>query len=210
MDYQPFYTLLNQLKEEKKKFDSKTLKRLKYDELNLAAMGNAGECRCSIDEVIQEKSKRRTKYVASKFLNRDVLEDLGMLDDILADRIKISNTPTWDSLSVVAKLWFKLSCLEMHTDYPGPRIEEVILLFQECLKQEKPPMPWQIAKNFQTEFQSIYLRLNKLPDEVIRDCCTQCANVLYGFITGDEIEICDAMSLKDYSCSSGCFFPIGV
>lgn len=210
MDYIPFYTLLEQLKRDQKKFDSKSLKKLKYTELNLAAMGNAGVCRCTIEEMVQEKMRRRAKYATTKFLDRETLKDLGMLDDVLADRIKLSNIPTWDRLSIVAKLWFKLSCLEMHTDYPGPRLEEVILLFQECLKQDNPPLPFQIAKNFQTEFQSIYLRMNKLPDEVIRDCCTQCANVLYGFITGDEIEICDTMSLKDYSCSGGCFYPIGV
>ena len=165
---------------------------------------------CSIEEVVEEKMRRRVKYVSSKCLNRKTLNDIGMLDDVLADRIKISDIPTYGSLSILGKLWFKLSCLEMHTDHPSIRIEEVISLFQECLKEEQPQVPFQLAKNFQTEFQSIYLRLNKLPEEVIRDCCTQCANVIYGFITGDEIEICDSMSLKDYSCSGGCFFPIGV
>jgi len=209
MNYSPFYSLLRQLKEGDKKFDSKQLKKLEYGDLDLAAMGNAGSCRCPVEMVIEEKRKRRVKYVSSKSLNRELLNELGMLDDVLADRIKLSEFPTWDSLSIVAKLWFKLSCLEMHTDYPGPRIEEVIFLFQECLKEVHPPLPFQIAKNFQTEFQSIYLRLGKLPDEVIRDCCTQCANVIYGFIDGDELEICDNMALKDYSCSGGCFFPIG-
>ena len=210
MLYTPFYLLLEQLKKEDKRIEAKHLKKLKYTELDLAAMGNAGKCRCSMDEVIQEKTKRRAKYQTVKMLNREALNELGMLDDVLLDRIKVSDIPTWDSLSIISKLWFKLSCLEMHTDHPGPRIEEVILLFQECLKQEHPQLPFLIAKNFQTEFQSIYLRLSRLPDEVLRDCCTQCANVIYGFITGDEIEICDNMALKDYSCSSGCFYPIGV
>ena len=210
MDYTPFYTLLRQLKLEQKTFEEKSLKKLKYSDLNLAAIGNAGPARCSIEEVSQEKSRRRLRYVTAKTIQRGILNESGMLDDVLADRIKVSEIPTWDSLSTLAKLWFKLSCLEMHTDHPSTRIKDILLLFQECLKQEQPQLPFQTAKNFQTEFQSIQLRLATLPDVVIRDCCTQCSNVIYGFITGDEIEICDNMALKDYSCSGGCFYPIGV
>jgi len=208
--YTDFYTVLAELKSKEAKFDSKTLKKLSYYQLNLASIGNAGPCRCSPSLVIKEKANRRKPYsVAEVELEeneKEYLERTGMLGDVLEDRAKSLNLLKWDDLTILGKLWFKLCCLNIHLDSPTQRLTEVIEFLKICA--EGNLLPTQVALSLKTEFQSILLRQSKLSDDVIRNSCEQCANVIYGFLPAEEAMICDNKLLYDYSCSSYCFRPI--
>ena len=198
-----FYKLLAELKSSGQKFSPKTLKLLSYDQLILAAMGNAGSCRCSIDDVTNEKQERRAHLVP---LSEEELQEMGLglhlLADVLEDKQSINHkAPAWSELSTTSKLYFKLTCLETHPYDAVQRTSEVISLFKDA----GSALPQQLAFSLRMEFQSSIL--SKPSDEWIRDTSTKACNILYGFIPGPEIEIVDKLELRDYSCTAGCFYP---
>ena len=208
--YVDFYTILAELKDKDAKFDGKTLKKLPYSQLDLAAIGNAGQCRCSPSLVIKEKAARRKPYAVVEIeleeQEREYLERTGMLSDVMDDRVMALPHLKWEELSYLAKLWFKLNCLNIHLDAPTQRLTEVVDLLTECRRADI--LPSQIVTSLRTEFNSVILRQGKLSDEVIRSICEQCANVVYGFLEAEEAMICDQKLLADYSCSCYCFRAI--
>lgn len=203
--YTDFYKLLDILKERGNKFDTKTLKLLPYAQLDLAAIGNAGVCRCSPNLVIKEKNNRRKPYSLLKEEDRAYLLKAGMLNDMLEEQAA-TGLPSWGSLGAVAQLWFKLDCLHTHLDSPEYRLTEVIALLQRSISSEL--LPSQVALSLKSEFQSLLLRKTKVPDALLRTSCEQCSNVVYGFIPPNEVIICDQGLLADYSCTASCFRAI--
>lgn len=201
-----FYDLLAELKAKGQKFDAATLAQLPYDQLILAASGNAGVCRCQVEDVIHEKQTRRALLLA---LPKSKLETI-KLDDLLAgdlreDRIMLERTvPGWDDLSVVARLYFKLSCLENHPHDAFARLSDVV----ELLRDADGALPQQMAFSLRLEFQSLLLSKRIPGDDLIRDVCTKTSNMLYSFVTGPEIGIVDKLELRDYICTAGCFYPL--
>lgn len=201
-----FYDVLAELKAKGERFGPATLRDLPYDQLVLAATGNAGVCRCSLADVINEKQERRALLLAMPKRKFDTVK----LDDLLAadlqeDLIMINRTaPSWSDLSVVAKLFFKLCCIENHPHDSFSRLTEVVNLLREA----DGALPQQMAFGLRLEFQSVLLSKRIPGDELVRDTCTKASNMLYGFVTGPEIEIIDKLELRDYVCSAGCFYPI--
>lgn len=208
--YVDFYTILAELKSKDAKFDGKALKKLSYSQLDLAAIGNAGPCRCSPSLVIKEKATRRKPYSVVEIEltedEREYLEQTGMFGDVMDDRVHALPHLKWEELSTLGKLWFKLNCLTIHLDAPTQRLTEVIELLKDCGQENI--LPEQIILSLRTEFHSVLLRQGKLTDDVIRSICEQCANVVYGFLEPEEAMICDQKLLADYSCSCYCFRAI--
>ena len=180
---------------------------LPYDQLILAASGNAGSCRCSVEDVVNEKQERRALLLAMPRAEFETVK----LDDMLAsdlqeDRVMLDRTsPAWSGLSVVAKLYFKLACVENHPHNAFSRLSEVVGLLREA----EGAIPQQLAFSLRLEFQSLLLSKRIPNDDLIRDTCTKASNMLYGFVTGPEIEIIDRLELRDYVCTAGCFYPLG-
>lgn len=198
-----FYELLAELKTKGERFSSKTLQELPYDQLILAAMGNAGSCRCSIQDVTQEKQERRALFLG---MPQDKFEQMKLEDQLVSDlqddRIIYSHSvPSWKNLSVVAKLYFKLTCLETHPHDAFLRMSEVVVLCRDA----SATLPQQLAFSLKLEFQSAIL--SKPSTEWVKDAATKATNLLYGFITGPEMDIVDRLELRDYVCTAGCFYP---
>lgn len=198
-----FYELLAELKVKGEPFSAQTLRELPYDQLILAAMGNAGVCRCSVEDVIQEKQERRVPFLG---MTQEKLEQLKLNDqlisDIQDDQILCSRViPSWRDLSVVGKLYFKLTCLESHPYDAFLRMSEVVALCQET----STTLPQQLASSLKLEFQSAIL--SKPSAEWVKNASSKASNLLYGFITGPEIEIANRLELRDYVCTAGCFYP---
>lgn len=199
-----FYELLDELKSKGSKFSPSTLRLLSYDQLVLAAMGNAGPARCSVEDVVNEKQERRTVLLGmpKKKLERLKLDDQ-MAGDLQDDLVMIERSvPSWKNLSVVAKLYFKLTCLENHPHDAFFRLSEVVNLCKEAHEV----LPQQLAFSLKIEFQSAVL--SKPSDEWIRDASTKASNILYGFVNGSEVDIVDKLELRDYVCTAGCFYPL--
>ena len=199
-----FYDALVELKARGEQFGPETLKEIPYDQLILAASGNAGVCRCPLGDVINEKQERRALLLAlpKKKLEHLKLDDL-MAADVQEDLIMINRTtPSWVDLSVVAKLYFKLSCLENHSHDAFSRLSEVVNLFREA----EGALPHQMAFSLRLEFQSALL--SKPSDDWVRDACTKASNMLYSFIPGPEVDLIDKLELRDYVCTAGCFYPL--
>jgi hypothetical protein len=204
--YRDFYDVLTDLKAKGRPFDPASLRLLAYDQLILAAMGNAGACRCPIEDVINEKQERRALLLG---LPQDKLETMKLEDqlygDLLEDRIQITRSvPAWGDLSAVSRLYFKLTCLELHPHDAFRRINEAINLFKEA---GESGIPSQLAFSLRLEFQSALL--SKPSDDWVRDAATKASNLLYGFVTGPEVDIVDKLELRDYICTAGCFYPFG-
>ena len=206
--YEDFYSILVKLKEKGQKFDGKSLKRLAYHQLDLAAIGNAGACRCSTGLVNKEKAIRRQSFVTKPIIDDDIdyLEKTEMLDGVLNDRNTLVGFPKWESLSTPLKLWFKISCLETHLDSPNVRLNEAITLFKKCASEGS--IPHQLVFMCVPEFQSILLMSRKLNDEMIRNVCNQSAYSVREFLSPEDMEVADFKTLDNYSCSSYCFRPI--
>ena len=197
-----FYELLAELKTKGEHFSPVSLRELPYDQLALASMGNAGNCRCSVEDVINEKQERRAVLLG---LPKSKLESIKLDDQIASDlqddRITLNRKiPSWRDLSRVAKLYFKLTCLETHPHDPFLRLSEVVNLCREASE-----LPQQLAFSLKIEFQSAVL--SKPSPDWVRDTATKATNILYGFITGPEIETVDKLELRDYVCTAGCFYP---
>jgi hypothetical protein len=199
-----FYDVLAELKRKGEEFTPLTLQELQYDQLILAASGNAGACRCSLSEVINEKRERRALLLA---LPKEKFETF-KLDDVLAgdlqeDRLVIDNKlPSWNDLSPIGKLYFKLACLENHPHDAMSRLTEVVGLLHEV----EGSIPQQIAFSLRLEFQSALL--SKPSEDWVGDACTKASNMLYGYVTGPEVDIIDRLELLDYVCTAGCFYPL--
>lgn len=199
-----FYELLAELKAKGTRFTPKHLKLLPYEQLLFPATGVAGVCRCSIEDVVNEKQERRALLIDLPQEQIDRM-DLPILlqEDLSNDKIKLSRTiPSWSDLSVISKLYFKLTCLETHPNDPTQRISEIVAL---C-KESESHLPQQLAFSLKLEFQSSLL--SKPSYDWIRDTSTKVSNILYGFIPGNEIEIVDKLELRDYVCTAGCFYPL--
>ena len=198
-----FYELLAELKSKGARFSAKTLRELPYDQLLLAAMGNAGVCRCSVEDVTQEKQERRALFLGmpqEKFAQMKLEDQLA--SDIQDDRIACTRAiPSWRDLSVAAKLYFKLTCLEAHPHDAFLRMSEVVALCREA----SPSLPQQLAFSLKLEFQSAVL--SKPSTEWVKEASTKASNLLHGFITGPEIDTVDRLELRDYVCTAGCFYP---
>ena len=201
---QDFYDVLADLKQKGEKFTAETLREIQYDQLILAASGNAGVCRCALSDVVNEKRERRAVLLGMPKAEFEKLK----LDDLIAgdiqeDQILIDQpVPAWEDLSPLAKLYFKLACLENHPHDAAPRLAEVVTL----LKEIEGSVPQQIAFNLRIEFQSALL--SKPSEDWVRDACTKASNILYGYIFGPEVEIVDRLELLDYVCTAGCFYPL--
>ena len=204
--YEDFYSLLAKLKEKNQKFDSRTLKKLTYNQLDLAAIGNAGTSKCSPTLVSKEKSLRRQEYLLKDSIDsdRDYLESIGMLEEVMEERNKIG--PMWEDLSTILKLWFKLNCLETHLDSPNIRITEVLKLLKEC--ESEGSLPHQLVATYVTEFQSILLLSHKLNEDTIRNVCNQCSYAIKEFLNLEDSNISNNKIISNYSCSSYCFRSI--
>lgn len=201
--YVDFYELLEKLKVAGRKFDTKALKQLAYTQLDLAAIGNAGCCKCSPSLVTKEKALRRKAYAVQDENGRAFLERAGMLADALQDASNAKGHPTIRTLGVLEHLWYKLTCLATHSDAPSTRLVEVVNLLQLAIDREL--LPNQVALSLKAEFQSIILRQSKISDELIRGSCDQCAGVVRSFLTPSGVAVCEGRVLADYSCSSFCF-----
>lgn len=202
--YEDFYDVLAELKKTQSIFKPANLQRLPYDQLILAAMGNAGSCRCSVEDVIAEKQERRAIVLSHP--NRDTFKlDDNLMSNLQNDLLQINTKiASWKNLSIPSKIYFKLICLENHSHDAFKRLSEVVELFKEA--EETCALPQQIASSLRLEFQSALL--SKSSEIWVRDAATKVSNILYGFITNPEIETIDSLELKDYQCSAGCFYPL--
>ena len=200
-----FYRILADLKRTDKTFGPESLKVLSYDQLILASSGNAGVCRCPLEDVVHEKHSRRAPYLGLTATALNELDlDVQMHSDILDARMAVTRSvPAWSDLSDVAKLYFKLVCLEAHPSDPLKRVNEVVNLFREV--GEASLVPSQLAFSLRLEFQSALL--SKPSDDWLRDTALKASNLFYGFVTGPEIDLVDRLELRDYVCTAGCFYP---
>lgn len=202
-----FYDALADLKTKGERFGPESLKSIPYDQLILAATGNAGVCRCSLADVVNEKQERRALILGlpKKKYEQMKLDDL-LASDLQEDLITINRTaPSWSELSVVAKLYFKLSCIENHPHDSFSRLSEVVNLLREA----EGLIPQQMAFSLRLEFQSVLLSKRVHGDDLVRDTCTKASNMLYGFVTDPELELVDKLELRDFVCTAGCFHPLG-
>jgi hypothetical protein len=201
---QDFYDVLEELKRKGEKFSPQTLQDIPYDQLILAASGNAGVCRCPLSDVIREKQERRALLLGlpKAEFEKIKLDDL-LAGDLMEDRAYQTHpAPSWNDLGIVAKLYFKLSCLENHPHDAFNRLSEVV----NFLREAEGVIPQQIAFSLRREFQSGLL--SKPSDDWVRDASTKASNILYGYVTGPEVDIIDKLELMDYVCTAGCFYPL--
>lgn len=202
---QDFYDLLAVVKNQNRVFTKEDLRVLPYDQLLLAASGNAGSCRCPLDEVIQEKQERRAMLIVLPHsrLERLKLEST-LMEDVRKDKLRMStDLPAWRDLTPPAQLYFKLICLENHPRNHISRIAEILELLQQC---ERGQIPITMINKMRVEFQSA--PLSKPSMAWLRSTASKNGGIVYGFLSSKELEIVEKQEIRDYACHVGCFRPL--
>lgn len=194
-----FYTLLAQVKQAGRKFNAQDLQLLSYEQLPLAAMGNAGTCRCSLADVIHERQARRVQIVVAGGLDWSKPAPPSLTEDIAQDQEAVNaDIPRWDDLSTLAKLSFKLSCLESHPHHAEKRLGEAILLIDKSPEYHISLAPLKLA---------LQRYLTNPSDDDMQKACARATASIYDLLSDAEQTLVLRFELRDYRCCMGCFQP---
>lgn len=152
MKYERFHEVAEELVNRGRRFDSESLKRLRYDDLYLAGIGNAGAAICPDWSIIEAEQKRRLDAVKGMTLEQIVddikkwekLDDWGMVYALLQEKAeargkyKLAKAPKW-----------RLLVYFMHAlrgDWSGGRDSEYLAkiyeLIPEVEKEGIVPLGW--------------------------------------------------------------------
>jgi hypothetical protein len=203
----PFPEFRQQLLAEERPFTERELAKLPYTHLPFAAIANAGKARCSLDLVINEKVRRRDRFVT---MSPEALDDAkrylqieGMFDDV-TDALESREAPRWERCTERTKLWLKLNCIHDHTDNPMPRLKEVTELIRTTYEADQ--LKKVVADRFTKEIG--HLRTfypDAISDEELRDKTGSLAEELLSMLGDLEWGICEHGRIRDYSCTSDCY-----
>ena len=201
-----FYDVLEELKQKGEKFSPESLRRLAYDQLHFAAMGNAGASRCTVEEVLRERRERRALLLGvppSRWTRLKLCSN--MLEDLHSDKVKKdSNIPCWSDLTPLCQISFRLGCLEIHPHHPLSRVSEIL---NQIATYPDPNPDLQLCfTKMQTDLQSVLL--SKPSTEWLRKMAGQYSLHLSSFLTERDTEILDGQSVRGYVCHAGCFRPL--
>jgi len=204
-----FNDLREKLLREGRGFTDRDLCLVPYSQLSLCAMANAGTAACDIALVRAEKKARRHRFVEMSpdaFAEvRRYLHANGLYTDVVRDRER-RRAPAWESLSILQKTWFIMTCLNNHVDAPGERLREIEnLLF---MAGDAGLMPIQKASLFVDLIAQLVTGYPHAVDaEMFRAYISGQAEELMQFMPETERETCANEILSNYSCTSDCFQP---
>jgi hypothetical protein len=203
----PFTEFRQQLLEEGRVFTEHELRKLPYYHLPFAAIANAGTAACSTDLVIEEKIRRRDRFMT---MNPDELEDAkrylkieGMYEDVHAG-LESRQAPLWERCTERTKLWLKLNCIHDHIDHPQVRLQEALGLVHTCLGANQ--LKRFMAERYIKEIEHLKMFFpDAIPGAELRDKVGSLAEDLLPHLGDLEWAICEGCRIRDYSCTSDCY-----
>lgn len=167
MKYEQFHKVAEELVNRGRRFDSESLKRLRYDDLYLAGIGNAGAAICPDWEIIEAEQKRRLdalKDLTIEEIVNDInkwekLDDWGMVCALLQEEAEargkytLANAPKWILLVHYMH--------NLRGDWSGGRDSEYLAkiyeLIPEVEKEGIVPLGWvRAVKHNADEFDGQY------------------------------------------------------
>jgi hypothetical protein len=204
--HRDFKEIRNELITSGLKFTPRHLEQVRYEQLHLCAIANAGSAACDLEDVRREKESRRFRFLHASPDQIDqvttFLKIEQMFDDVLMRRNAVS-APHWELLSDMQKLWFLLTCLHTHLNRPEDRLRKVSnLLF---LVSAEGLMPMKQAAYMADLVQTIR-NADIDPDDARMHLCGLAEEVLH-MLSEDERDVCSRDLLLGYRCTSDCFQP---
>lgn len=192
-------------------FTERDLRLLPYNEISLAAMANAGKTACTLQQVIEEKRRRRYRFL---HLSPDELDKAkryiqveGMYSDLCAQQ-QMRVAPRWSTLSARAKLWFKLNCLYTHSDAPEQRLRETYPLVLEC--EQRGYLKPENAQRIVGTLDSVsWLYPDAMDVEVFHTTLGRLTEEVLGYLDDTDMVNCQRELIADYSCTSNCYHATG-
>ena len=201
-----FYEVQQELLSRGEQFTPSVLASIRYSQLHLCCIGNAGEAACAPRFVQKEKEQRRERFVemGERELETCIsfLKIEQMYSDVMYARMYRS-APRWDDLNDRQKAWVKLVCVYNHIESPRPRIEEVINLLHRCSITSLPIEPTMGYMAKLKGLLSVYPKF--VGDELFRESIGTIADSLLDFLPDEERKLLETEQLQDYSCASDCF-----
>ena len=184
-----------------------TLVRVPYEQLNLCPTATAGAIACSVEEAAREQFRRRRRFLsmdAEGFRDsKRYLQVEGMYEDVLRER-QLLLAPTWETLRLRQKVWFKLTCLQNHADVPHARLADAQLLLRECALWGD--LPKDVATAFRKDVERLTAEAKHgMKAEYLSRLVQGMASNVLDFLPEPEQNVCAAELLRDYTCTSDCF-----
>lgn len=203
-----FYRLRDELVRDKKKFTRSTLRLIPYDQLVLAAIGNAGAAACPLKLVQEEKQARRERFLDMEMSElaacSNHLKMERMYDDVMQD-IRTRNAPYWDELPTLHKAWAKLVCIYNHLDDPHSRMTDGIILLRRAITEGKlsQDLGMSMCSRLKT-VSDLYPR--KIRADLFRSKVLDVASKISTLIPPtDGRLVVEDEQIRDFTCTSDCF-----
>ena len=205
-----FHEYRAQLLREGGVFTEEHLSNMPYPHLALAAMANAGTAACSLDLVVAEKVRRRSRFLAmSPDVYRRVqryVKSSGMYSDLYL-AIEMQKAMKWTAIRKRVQLWMKLNCIHNHIDHPKRRLMEATRLLRRCV--ETGELSEAAGRAFKEHIDHIlFFYPHSMNGDQLREKLGGMCDDLLDEL--DEIDacICAVGLVHDYSCTSDCYLPI--
>jgi hypothetical protein len=142
--YDDFYTVQKELVDAGRTFGADDLKRLRYGDLFLAGIGNAGKAICRQHGLIEAEQNRRLDALTNG-IPTDEFPQLAFEDDHMlyaAYRRRAPASVRWDEAPIGVRLYWVCACIRGHWGGAQERIDLVIKLCNEALQRETLPAGW--------------------------------------------------------------------
>lgn len=143
-EYEEFHVVQRELEAAGRAFGADELKRLRYSDLFLAGIGNAGKAICRQHGLIEAEQNLRLDALI-KDVPTGEFPDLAFEDDHMvyaAYRRRAPASVRWDEAPIGVRLYWVCSCIRGHWGDAQERIDLVIDLCNEGLQRETLPAGW--------------------------------------------------------------------
>lgn len=146
-EYESFSKVRDELEAAGKTFDAASLRRIRYGDLFLATIGNAGRAICRDDGLMRAEGKRRLDE-AFQLAGVTTVDQVAMVkfeDHHMkydAFRRFVPKSVDWNALDVGVRLYLVCTCIRGHWGDAKERVNLVIALCDDALKREALPAGW--------------------------------------------------------------------
>lgn len=185
------------------------LHEVAYAQLPLCAIANAGTARCHQGLVSQEMKRRRRRF---QHLDSDrlaacerYLKAEQMFVDVLGSTL-LRDVHSWDSLELMPKLWFKLTCLYSHLELPHYRFQDAFELARQVIEARL----WSgrtAYKCLRTLYKLTCASAEEMGQEDVRGLIGGMTEDVFNEMGDEQRAVCQTDLLHNYQCTGGCFQP---
>lgn len=212
MPFQPFTTVLDDLKARSARFDAEALKLLSYPDLHRAATGDAQKQACDLELVEAERDTRLAPWLAKVTLhtlqeNKEAMRAEGVFEDV-ALRLQaqvLEAMPDWNDLSDTARAYFLIRCLRSHVDDPTDRITRLQMYLDRITTQEPQLVGLKALLRMATDELLETLNVKGSLDIKHVRRRFQGFEFLTKSLGGWGRAAVASLALRGYSCTAGCF-----